>query len=248
MKRTPTPITLAAAAAAAAAFLLATAANTASAAKIAVIGTGNVGSALGPEFAALGHTIVYGSRTPNEKDVQDLVAKTGHGATATTQPQAVQGADMVLLAVPGNLAVQITQSLGDLSGKIIIDPTNRVNRGSADGYANHDVPGGSNAELIQAAAPGAKVVKAFNTLNWTKMVDPESSGGPVSIPIVGDDAAARAAVAELVDGMGLEPIDLGPLRFANTLEELLVIWANARSHGAAFNYYLRPEPASAPAR
>jgi hypothetical protein len=119
----------------------------AQAAKIAVIGTGNVGSALGPEFAALGHTIVYGSRTPTEKDVTDLVAKTGHGATATTQPEAVKGADIVVLAVPGNLAVQITQSLGDLSGKVIIDPTNRVNRSSADGYANHDVPGGSNVEL-----------------------------------------------------------------------------------------------------
>ena len=222
--------------------------STALAAKIAVIGTGNVGSALGPEFAALGHTIVYGSRTPNEQDVKDLVAKTGHGATATTQPEAVKGADIVLLAVPGNLAVQITQSLGDLSGKIIIDPTNRVNRNSPDGYANHDVPGGSNAELIQAAAPGAKVVKAFNTLNWAKMVDPQSSGGPVSIPLVGDDAAARATVAGLIKGMGLEPVDLGPLRFANTLEEMLVIWANARSHGAAYNYYLRPEPPSAPAR
>lgn len=228
--------------------LLLTLALPAQAAKIAVIGTGNVGSALGPEFAALGHTIVYGSRTPNEQDVKDLVAKTGHGATATTQPEAVKGADIVLLAVPGNLAVQITQSLGDLSGKIIIDPTNRVNRSSPDGYANHDVPGGSNAELIQAAAPGAKVVKAFNTLNWTKMVDPASSGGPVSIPIVGDDAAARATVAELIKGMGLEPVDLGPLRFANTLEEMLVIWANARSHGAAYNYHLRPEPPAAPAR
>ena len=153
-----------------------------------------------------------------------------------------------MLAVPGNLAVQITQSLGDLSGKIILDPTNRVNRSSPDGYANHDVPGGSNAELIQAAAPNAKVVKAFNTLNWSKMVDPQSSGGPVSIPIVGDDAAARATVAELIKGMGLEPVDLGPLRFANTLEEMLVIWANARSHGAAYNYHLRAEPASAPAR
>ena len=228
--------------------LLIGAANSALAAKIAVIGTGNVGSALGPEFAALGHTIVYGSRTPTEKDVQDLVAKTGHGATATTQPEAVKGADMVLLAVPGNLAVDITKSLGDLSGKIIIDPTNRVNRSTPDGYANHDVPGGSNAELIQAAAPNAKVVKAFNTLNWSKMVDPQSSGGPVSIPIVGDDPAARAAVAELIKGMGLEPVDLGPLRFANTLEEMLVIWANARSHGAAYNYYLRPEPPGAPAR
>jgi predicted dinucleotide-binding enzyme len=231
-----------------AAFVLSTLAGTAFAAKIAVIGTGNVGAALGPEFAALGHTIVYGSRTPNEQDVKDLVAKTGHGATATTQPEAVKGADMVLLAVPGNLAVDITKSLGDLSGKIIIDPTNRVNRNTPDGYNNHDVPGGSNAELIQAAAPNAKVVKAFNTLNWTKMVDPQSSGGPVSIPIVGDDAAARAAVAEIIKGMGLEPVDLGPLRFANTLEEMLVIWANARGHGAPYNYYLRPEPAAAPAR
>ncbi len=80
------------------------------------------------------------------------------------------------------------------------------------------------------------------------MVDPASSGGPVSIPIVGDDAAARATVAELVKGMGLEPVDLGPLRFANTLEEMLVIWANARGKGAPYNYYLRPEPAAAPAR
>jgi len=232
----------------AAALALLTFNGTALAAKIAVIGTGNVGAALGPEFAALGHTIVYGSRTPNEQDVKDLVARTGHGATATTQPEAVKGADMVLLAVPGNLAVQITQSLGDLSGKIIIDPTNRVNRSTPDGYANHDVPGGSNAELIQAAAPNAKVVKAFNTLNWAKMVDPQSSGGPVSIPIVGDDPVARAAVAELIKGMGLEPVDLGPLRFANTLEEMLVIWANARTHGAAYNYHLRPEPATAPAR
>jgi predicted dinucleotide-binding enzyme len=222
--------------------------SSAFAAKIAVIGTGNVGAALGPEFAALGHTIVYGSRTPNEQDVKDLIAKTGHGATATTQAEAVKGADIVVLAVPGNLAVDITKSLGDLSGKIILDPTNVVNRNTPDGYANHGVPGGSNAELIQAVAPGAKVVKAFNTLNWTKMVDPASSGGVVSIPIVGDDAAARATVAELVKGMGLEPVDLGPLRFANTLEEMLVIWANARSHGAAYNYYLRPEPAAAPAR
>jgi predicted dinucleotide-binding enzyme len=216
--------------------------------RIAIIGTGNVGSALGPEFAALGHTIVYGSRTPNEQDVKDLVARTGRGATAATQPEAVRGADIVVLAVPGNLAVDITKSLGDLAGKIILDPTNVVDRSASDGYANHGVPGGSNAERIQAAAPNAKVVKAFNTLNWSKMVDPQSSGGPVSIPIVGDDPAARATVAELVKGMGLEPVDLGPLRFANTLEEMLVIWANARSHGAPYNYYLRPEPQSAPSR
>jgi predicted dinucleotide-binding enzyme len=215
----------------------------AQAARIAVIGTGNVGSALGPEFAALGHTIVYGSRSPSDQDVKDLVARTGHGATATTQPEAVRGADIVVLAVPGNVAEQVTRSLGDLSGKIILDPTNRVSRSNPDGWMDHDVAGkGSNAELVQAAAPNARVVKAFNTLNFRQMVDPETSGGALTIPIVGNDAAAKAVVAELVKGMGLEPIDLGPLRFAHVLEEMLVIWANARGHGAAFNYYLRPEP------
>jgi len=212
------------------------------AAKIAVIGTGNVGSALGPEFAALGHTIVYGSRSPGDQDVKDLVARTGHGATATTQREAVVGADIVVLAVPGTAAEEVTRALGDLSGKIILDPTNRVDRSSPDGWANHGVPGGSNAELIQRAAPNARVVKAFNTLNWHQMVDPESSGGAVSIPIAGDDPAAKAVVAGLIEGMGLEPVDFGPLRFSNTLEEMLVTWANARGRGAAFNYYLRPEP------
>jgi predicted dinucleotide-binding enzyme len=216
----------------------------ASAAKIAVIGSGNVAMALGPGFAAQGHTIVYGSRNPNEQKVKDLVAKTGHGATAATQTEAVKGADIVVLAVPGTAAEQVVKSLGDLSGKIILDPTNRVDRSTTDGYANYGLATvtGSNAELIQAAQPKAKVVKAFNTLNVKQMVDPASSGGPVSIPIVGDDPAARATVAALVKGMHLEPVDLGPLRYARVLEEMLVIWGNARSHGAPYDYYLRPTP------
>jgi len=228
----------------AAAFSLIALSSPALAAKIAVIGTGNVAAALGPEFAAQGHTIVYGSRSPMDQDVKELVARTGHGATAVSQNDAVKGADIVVLAVPGTVAEQVAKSLGDLSGKIILDPTNRVDRSSQDGYFDYGVPSGSNAELVQAAQPGAKVVKAFNTLNVGQMVDPETAGGPISIPIVGDDAAAKATIAELVKGMGLEPVDIGPLRFARVLEEMLVIWANARGHGAAYNYYLRPQPAN----
>jgi 8-hydroxy-5-deazaflavin:NADPH oxidoreductase len=214
------------------------------AAKIAVIGTGNVGEALGPEFAAQGHTIVYGSREPTRQDVKDLVARTGHGASSAQPRDAVAGADIVVLAVPGAAAEQVVKSLGDLTGKIIIDPTNRVAR-KPDGWADYDKPAdaASNAEAIQAAAPGAKVVKAFNTLNVRQMVDPETAGGPITIAIVGDDAAAKATVTGLIKGMGLEPVDLGPLRYAHVLEEMLIVWANARGHGAAFNYYLRPQPA-----
>jgi hypothetical protein len=228
----------------AAAALLFTLQAPAWAARIAVIGTGDVAAALGPEFAALGHTIVYGSRDPARQEVTDLVARTGNGASAAAQRDAVRNAEIVVLAVPGNVAEQVTRALGDLSGKIILDPTNRVAR-TDDGWANHDVPGkGSNAELIQAAAPNARVVKAFNTLNWRQMVDPETSGGPITIAIAGDDAAAKAVVAELITGMGLETIDFGPLRYAHVLEEMLIVWANGRSHGQPFNWYLRPQPAN----
>jgi 8-hydroxy-5-deazaflavin:NADPH oxidoreductase len=226
--------------------LLSLAQGPAFAAKIAVIGTGNVGEALGPEFAAQGHTIVYGSREPTRQDVKDLVAKTGHGASATTQKEAAAGADIVVIAVPGTAAEEVVKSLGNLSGKIILDPTNRVNRGNPDGYADYGKPANaaSNAELIQSLAPGAKVVKAFNTLNVRQMTDPETAGGPITIAIAGDDAQAKATVTALIKGMGLESVDFGPLRFAHVLEEMLVVWANARGHGAAFNYYLRPQPAA----
>ena len=213
------------------------------AARLAVIGTGDVAAALGPEFAALGHTIVYGSRDPSRQEVADLVARTGRGASAALQRDAVRDAEIVVLAVPGPVAEQVTRDLGDLAGKIILDPTNRVGRGD-DGLAVHDVPGkGSNAELIQRAAPNARVVKAFNTLNWRQMVDPETAGGPITIAIAGDDAEAKAVVTELIEGMGLEAVDFGPLRYAHVLEEMLIVWANARAQGKPFNWYLRPQPA-----
>jgi predicted dinucleotide-binding enzyme len=208
--------------------------------RIAVIGTGNVGGALGPEFAALGHTIVYGSREPGRADVVELIARTGNGATAAAPVDAVANADIVVLAVPGTAAVDIARSLGNLAGKIVLDPTNVVDRSA--GYPMHGVPGkGSNAELIQGVLPGARVVKAFNTLNYQQMVNPETAGGPITIPLAGDDAEAKAVVAELVEGMGLEAVDVGPLAYAHVLEEMLVVWANSLGTHP-FNYYLRPRP------
>ncbi len=207
---------------------------------IAVIGTGDVAGALGPEFAAQGHTIVYGSRNPSRDEVRALVNRTGNAASATTPAESVAGADIVVMAVPGTAVEAVTRSLGDLSGKIIIDPTNAIDR-SNNGYLKllYDT---SAAEIIQAAAPGAHVVKAFNTLNWRTMVDPDSSGGPVSIPLVGDNAEAKARVAELVEGMGLEAIDLGPLHYARHVEGMLLVWLHNRyggGDGPAFDYHLR---------
>jgi predicted dinucleotide-binding enzyme len=209
---------------------------------IAVIGTGNVAAALGPEFAALGHTIVYGSRDPSRDEVRALVERTGDGASATTPAESVIGADIVVMAVPGTAVAAVTNGLGDLTGKIIIDPTNAIDRND-DGYLElvYDT---STAEIIQDAAPGAHVVKAFNTLNWRTMVDPDSSGGPVSIPLVGNSAEAKATVAGLVEGMGLEAIDLGPLAYARHVEAMLLMWIHNRysgGNGPAFDYHLRKQ-------
>jgi predicted dinucleotide-binding enzyme len=207
---------------------------------IAIIGTGDVAHALGVEFAAQGHTIVYGSRKPDRGSVRKLVEATGHGATATTQPEAVIGADIVVLAVPGMLVKEITLSLGDLSDKIIIDPTNPLERSLLT--FRHGVET-SNAEIIQAAAPDARVVKAFNTLNWKTMMEPDNSGGPVSIPLAGDSGSAKRKVARLVEEMGLDPIDLGGIENAHWIEGMLIVWINNR-YGTrdSFDFYLRRTP------
>lgn len=204
---------------------------------IAVIGTGNVGSALGTEFAAEGHRIIYGSRDPSRQSVADLVARTGNDASATTQADAVKDASIVILAVPGMLAGEVTAVLGDLTGKIVIDPTNPLL--FSDSGVRHGVDT-SNAEIIQAAAPGAKVVKAFNALGWSFMIDPASSGGPITIPLAGNDADAKAVVADLVRSIDLHPIDVGSLEHARWVEGMAILLIN-NNFGPLpnFNLHLR---------
>lgn len=205
---------------------------------IAIIGTGEVAAALGPEFAEQGHTIIYGSRDPDREDVRALVASTSDTASVTTPRDASEHADIVVLAVPGLLVEDITLSLGDLAGKIIIDPTNPLNR--SDNGLSHAVET-SNTEIIQAAAPDAYVVKAFNTLNWKTMIEPDSSGGSVTIPLAGNSDAAKATVAKLVEGMGLEAVDVGPVENAHWVEGMLILWINNRygSERQNFDYHLR---------
>lgn len=204
---------------------------------IAVIGTGRVGSALGTEFAEQGHTIVYGSRDPSTTAVQELVERTAGDAHATTQALAARDAEIVVLAVPGLLAGQIAADLGDLSGKIVIDPTNPVN--FSGNRISHSVDT-SNGEILQAIAPDAYVVKAFNALSWQYMVDPQSSGGPISVPLAGNDPDAKARVARLVESLDLHPIDLGPIEHSRWIEGMAILLiSNNFSPLPAFNIYLR---------
>jgi 8-hydroxy-5-deazaflavin:NADPH oxidoreductase len=198
--------------------------------RIAIIGTGNVGAALGRRWGALGHEITYGSRDPATAQVAALVADSGPRARATTPAEAVRDAGIVVLAVPWTAAEEVVRGLGDLDGRVIIDPINPSR--FADGRVELGHPG--LAEQIASLAPGAEVVKALNTTSYRNMLEPPADAS-ITVPLAGDGAEALARVARLVAELGLEPRHVGPLYNARYLEAMgnLYIYVNV---------FQRPEP------
>jgi hypothetical protein len=205
---------------------------------VAVLGTGRVGAALGPQFARQGLRVVYGSRNPDRPEVRELVARTGSTASAATPVEAVARAGLVLIALPWTATESTLRDL-DLSGRIVIDPTNAIRFSAGQMEMAVDTSAG---ELIQSWQPRARVVKAFNTLGFHIMANPAAAGGPVTSPLAGDDAAAKARVAQIIERMGIEAIDLGPMRHARQLEGMAVLYMVPYLSGRradAFEFYLR---------
>jgi len=196
--------------------------NTAEPATVAVIGTGDMGDSLGPRVAALGYRVVYGSRSPDSEKVQALVRKTPGNASAATQAEAAAEGDIVLLLVPWPAMETVAQSLGDLTGKIVVDVSMPLKQ-DVDGYPSHMLDT-SSAEMIQAWNPGAKVVKTLATMGSYIIDNPAAGGGTITIPVASDDRAAKETVAGIVAALGLDPVDFGPLRMARNIEVMQLIY------------------------
>ena len=204
---------------------------------VAVIGTGNVGMAIGTEFAGLGHTVIYGSRSPLSLKTMDLVTKTGKNASAALPDEAAGRADVVVLAVPGMVTGDVARGLGDLSGKIIIDATNPLKRDGEVLQFEYGVPT-SNGQIVQALHPDAFVVKAFNTISWEKMIDPGRP--PPVMPLAGNSKEAKSKVAGWVQAMGIDTIDIGGIEHARVTEQLVVLMLNNRfSDGPKYEVLFR---------
>jgi predicted dinucleotide-binding enzyme len=163
---------------------------------IALIGTGDFGNSFGPRLAELGYPIVYGSRDPESDKVKALLKLTGHGSTATTQREAAQQGDIVMLLLPWPAMETITQNLGDMTGKIMIDVSWPPVELTDDGYYVITIET-SSAEMIQGWNPGAMVIKAFGTLGSNIIDDPTMAGGIVTVPMASDYAIAKEKTAVL---------------------------------------------------
>ncbi|HOJ23385.1 MAG TPA: NADPH-dependent F420 reductase [Armatimonadota bacterium] len=210
--------------------------------RIGIIGAGMVGGALGKRWASLGHQVLFGVRDPAAPKVKQLLADAGPNACAGSVAEAAAFGPVVVLAVPWSAAREAIQAAGDLTGKILIDPTSPIKRD----LSGLDVPEGSSAaEQIAAWAPGARVVKAFNTVSHTAMTDPRFPEGNASVFYAGDDDEAKRVVAELISEIGLTPEECGPLANARLLEVVgllrmyLAAYAPASVTGVAFRVLRR---------
>jgi 8-hydroxy-5-deazaflavin:NADPH oxidoreductase len=189
--------------------------------KIAVIGSGHVGGTLGKGWGKKGHEVVYGVRDAGDPKLKDLVSQSGGKARAASVRDAAAGAEVVVLTVPWTAAQDALKNAGDLRGKIVLDCMNPL-KPDLSGLAV-----GSNtsaAEQVAAWAPGARVVKIFNTTGAPNMADPVYSEGAAMMLYCGDDAAAKSTAAQLASELGFAAYDLGPLSDARLLESLAMIW------------------------
>ena len=188
---------------------------------IAIIGTGDMGDSLGPQFAKMGYQVVYGSRHPESDKAKSLVRLTGNNARVVSQQDAAAASRIILLALRWPAMESVVKSL-DLDGKVVIDISVAWKQGE-DGYPESTIQP-SAAELIQEWKPKAKVVKSFATAGSTVIDNPTGAGGMVTMPVASNHRDAKELVAKMVAEMGFDPVDFGPLRMAHIIEDMQIMW------------------------
>ncbi|TMD89378.1 MAG: prephenate dehydrogenase/arogenate dehydrogenase family protein [Chloroflexi bacterium] len=182
--------------------------------KIAIIGAGNVGKALAKSSLRGGHKVTMSAASPENAA---KAAKSVGAHAASSNVEAVKGADIVIIAVPYDKLGDVFRGLGSaVDDTIVIDATNHINTENPA-----EVLGApSNAEEIQKRHPKVRVVKAFNYAFASRMADPTVDGIRLDGFVAGEDQDAKDKVLELVESIGFRPVDAGPLVMARVLEAM----------------------------
>lgn len=191
--------------------------------KVGIIGSGSMGSALANRIAESGHEVVITSR--NTAEAKKVAEEIGLRVRAVPVAEVAKGVDLLIAATPASSQVEALKSAGDLSGKVIVDITNSLKPDLSGLTVGHTT---SFAEELAKDFPKAKVVKAFNTI-FSQVINegPDfGKGKRAAIFFAGDEKGAKKTVRELVESMGFEAIDTGPLANARYLEAIgfLNIW------------------------
>jgi 8-hydroxy-5-deazaflavin:NADPH oxidoreductase len=193
--------------------------------KVTIIGAGNMGSAIAKRAIAGGNEVEIIDRNPD--DARSLADGLGGGATAV-EPDGEIGGELVVLAVYyGSVAEAVEQYRDRLQGKTVVEISVPLDWESMDGFV---IPSDtSGAEETQRLLPaGTPVVKAFNTNFARTLESGEKNGTPLDVFIAGDDEDAKRLVATLVEGGGMRPIDIGPLRRAREMEHAMFLQISAQ--------------------
>lgn len=211
MKHTRRSILLAAGAAVA---LQAVQAQSAGKAKIGVVGSGRVGSALGGAWVKAGHEVMFSSRSI-EQD-RALAQRLGGGASAGTPREAAAFGEVLLVALPYSAVPTVGKELADLlKGKVVIDTSNPIpgRDGEIAAWAREKGAGLASAELL----PGARLVRAFNAIGAGRMGSAHEEPGRIGMPIASDDAQAVEIASLLVREIGYVPVLVGGLAMGKYL-------------------------------
>ena len=181
--------------------------------RIAILGAGRVGRALGTRFRDLEHDVVHGVRDPTDSRHQDL-------DELALPSDAAVGADLVVVALPWDAVEPVLASV-EVGGAIVVDATNPL---APDARALAAGTERSGAERIAAWTGSHRVVKAFNTTGAANMADPDFGPSRPMMPVAGDDPEAKATVLALASDLGFDALDAGPLAGSRQLEHLALLW------------------------
>ena len=185
--------------------------------KIGIIGAGHIGGTVGSLWAKAGHPVFFSSRHPEQ--LHDLVASLGPQAQAGTVDQAIAFGDVIFIAVPYGALPEIGKDYGkSLAGKVVLDATNAMAKRDGDAIAE-EVERDGIGVTSQKYLPGARLVRAFNTLNYANLLHEANRPAPrLAIPIAGDDPEAVKVAAGLVQDAGFDPVVVGKLTDASRFQ------------------------------
>lgn len=199
--------------------------------KVGILGSGLMGGKLGTIFARAGHDVVF-TYSRSDKKLQILARQAGARARAGTPAEAARDADVLLLAVHWSRVDDVLHQAGNLAGKIIVSCSLPMNADDTDLVVAHT---SSGAEELAKRVPGARVVAAFGTVPSEVLFavyEKRRRKNRPSLIYLGDDARAKKIVRRLIDEVGFEPIDAGPLRIARYSEPFTLLVARLAYEGA----------------